>query len=229
MTRASRELGAAWEAQAEAWIRFCREDDVFAWRFNLPAFLEIVPPPGRLTLDIGCGEGRVARELMRSGHAVKGIDASKTLVEAARAGDPPVDAVQADAADLPLEDACADLAVAFMALQSIDNLGGAIQEAARVLQPSGHLAFAVVHPMNSVEEPPHYFTEHPYEDTVGNFTFHDVHRPLSQYFAALRNAGLIVENVREPIPGPELMEVRPAAERWTRTPCFLHVRARKSH
>src|SRR4051794_36477234 len=174
----------AWEAESEAWIRFCREPDAFAWKFNIPAFLGLVPQPGRLTVDIGCGEGRVARELQKRGHTVMGIDASPTLVEAARAGDPPIDAIHADAADLPFVDAAADIAVAFMALQSVDDLEAAIAEAARVLEPNGALCVAVVHPMNSVEEAPRYFAEHAYTDTVGTFTFNDVHRPLSQYFSA---------------------------------------------
>jgi SAM-dependent methyltransferase len=222
-----RGLRDAWEAEAEAWIGFCREPDAFAWRFNIPAFLELVPPPGRLTLDLGCGEGRVARELMKRGHTVKGVDASATLVDAARGGDPPVDAAHADASNLPLGDASADIVVAFMALQSVEDLKGAVAEAGRVLVPDGALCVAIVHPMNSVEEAPHYFAEHAYSDTVENFTFHDVHRPLSQYFAALGEAGFLTQVVREPVPGAELLEVRPRAERWTRSPCFLHLRARK--
>jgi ubiquinone/menaquinone biosynthesis C-methylase UbiE len=224
-------LSDAWEREAEAWIRFCREPDAFAWNFNIPAFLELVPAPGRLTLDIGCGEGRLARELLKRGHTVKGADSSATLVQAARAGDPPVDAIHADAARLPLNDAEADLAVAFMAFQSVDDLETAIAEAARVLEPGGALCVAVVHPMNSVEEAPSYFTEHAYTDTLAlndvSFTFHDVHRPLSQYFAALAKAALTVEELREPIPGPDLFAERPSAVQWTRRPCFLHFRAKK--
>jgi ubiquinone/menaquinone biosynthesis C-methylase UbiE len=224
---AAESLSDAWEREAEAWIRFCREPDAFAWKFNIPAFLELVPAPGRLTLDIGCGEGQISRELVRRGHTVKGIDSSPTLVAAARTGDPPIDAVTADAAALPLDDGSADLAVTFMALQSVDDLVGAIAEAGRVLEPGGTLCAAVVHPMNSVDEAPGYFAEHAYTDTVGTFTFHDVHRPLSQYFAALAEAGLVVEELREPIPPAELLEVRPTAVQWTRRPCFLHFRARR--
>ena len=224
-------LRAAWEAEANDWIRFCAEPDVFAWRFNIPAFLDLVPQAGRLTVDVGCGEGRFARELLARGHRVVGIEGSATLVEAARQGTPSVDALEADAAALPLPDQSADLVLSFMALQSVDDLAGAVREAARVLVPGGRLAFAVVHPMNSVEQAPGYFAEHAYayahERQGVEFTFHDVHRPLSAYFAAMSAAGLVTEELREPAPGPDLLEVQPSAERWTREPCFLHILARK--
>ena len=48
------------------------------------------------------------------GHQVVGVDASPSLVAAARELDPRMDIRLADAAALPFEDASADLAVAFM-------------------------------------------------------------------------------------------------------------------
>jgi hypothetical protein len=118
-----------------------------------------------------------------------------------------------------------------MTLQSVDDLAGTMREAARVLVRGGRLAFAVVHPMNSAEEAPDYFTEHAYayehERQGIRFTFHDAHRPLSAYFEAMSDAGLHTEELHEPVPGLELLDVQPQAERWTRTPCFLHVLARK--
>jgi hypothetical protein len=49
-----------WEREARAWAAWAREPghDSY-WRFS-PLFFELVPPPGRRTLDLGCGEGRVA-------------------------------------------------------------------------------------------------------------------------------------------------------------------------
>jgi SAM-dependent methyltransferase len=225
-------LHEAWEAEAADWIRFAREPDNFAWLFNLPAFLELLPPPGRLTIDIGCGEGRVARELKKIGHHVRGFDTSRTLLRAAREADLEIDFQLADAAALPLEDAAADLAVAFMSYQAFDDLDASVAEAGRVLDHGGRICIAVVHPMNSVEESPQgYFTEHRYAHDARpegiEFTFHDVHRPFSAYFNAIEAAGLAVERVREPIPGPELLAAVPHAERWTRTPCFLHLVAVK--
>src|ERR1700736_347822 len=146
-------LRDAWEQNAPAWVRWAREPDHDSyWRFHRDRFLELVPEPGRLTLDIGCGEGRLSRDLTALGHRVVGVDASPTLIEAARAKSPELEFVEADRARLPLEDGVADLAVAFMSLQDIDDMAGAVREAARVLEPGGGLVVAVVHPINSGHE-----------------------------------------------------------------------------
>ena len=110
-------LRAAWEAEAPNWIRWAREPghDSY-WRFHREAFLESLPAPGRLTLDVGCGEGRVTRDLRDLGHRVVGVDPSPTMIAAARDADPGGEYIEADAAALPFEDGAADLAVAFMSL-----------------------------------------------------------------------------------------------------------------
>ena len=132
------DLSVGWEAEARQWIQWARTPghDSY-WRFHRDQFLRLLPPPGRQTLDIGCGEGRLARDLKELGHRIVGIDSSPSLVAAAREFDPSMDVRLADAAALPLDDACADLAVAFMSLQDIDGMPAVIQEAARVLEPGG--------------------------------------------------------------------------------------------
>ncbi|TMA36985.1 MAG: methyltransferase domain-containing protein [Deltaproteobacteria bacterium] len=50
-------------------------------------FLALLPPPRRLTLDLGCGEGRLSRDLETRGHRVVGVDGSPTLVRLAREAD----------------------------------------------------------------------------------------------------------------------------------------------
>jgi SAM-dependent methyltransferase len=102
-------LRDAWERNAAGFIAWARAPghDSY-WRFHRDQFLELVPPPGRLTLDIGCGEGRLSRDLKALGHTVVGVDASPTMVAHAREADPALEVRLADAAALPLPDGAAD-------------------------------------------------------------------------------------------------------------------------
>jgi SAM-dependent methyltransferase len=230
---------AAWQEVAGDWIEWARTpalDHTF-WGFNLPALLELVPPPGRLTVDVGSGEGRVGRELIRRGHTVVGVEGSAALAAAARAADPSFTVHVGDAARLPLADAAADLAVASMSLLNIDAMPAAVAEVARVLDRGGRFCLSLVHPQNSAKplgDHPgagSYFAEYRYaeerERRGRRMTFHDIHRPLSAYSRALEDAGLLIEVLREPVPGPAYLAEHPEMERWTRSPCFLHVRALK--
>jgi SAM-dependent methyltransferase len=233
-------LGEFWEQQTELWVRWAREPghDSY-WRFHRDRFLELVPPPGRLTVDVGCGEGRLSRDLKALGHKMVAVDLLATMVEHARAADPELDVRRADAADLPLEDGAADLVISFMSLMNTDRLEEAVAEAARVLEPRGCYCIAIVHPFGTAgafasweDDAPFviegsYFErtqkEVPVERDGFEMTFLDAHRPLEDYFRALESAGLAVEALREVLDTSD-----PPASRWRRMPCFLNLRARKS-
>jgi SAM-dependent methyltransferase len=234
-------LGEAWEAQAERWIQWARTPghDSY-WRFHRDQFLGLLPPPGRQTVDIGCGEGRLSRDLKERGHRIVAVDSSPSLVAAARESDPSMDVRLADASALPLEDASADLAVAFMSLHDADAMPASVREAARILQRGGKLCLAIVHPLNSAgrfqrsaADAPFvidgdYLRAFHYADTVERdgltMTFHSQHRPIEAYFTALEKAGLLVEALREPSV-PEHAINSEEARRWQRVPLFLHMRA----
>jgi ubiquinone/menaquinone biosynthesis C-methylase UbiE len=234
-------LSDFWEGQAEAWIRWAREPrhDTY-WRFHRDRFLELLPAPGRLTLDVGCGEGRLARDLKTLGHTVLAVDRSPTMIRAAREADPELDVREADAVSLPLEDAAADLVVSFMSLMNTDDLHAAVREAARVLEPDGRYCIAITHALNTAgafesENPDarfvidgSYFERTAKEVSVERdglrMTFLDAHRPLEDYFRALEEAGFLVESVRE-IPDTTDEPPWPSVLRWRRIPLFLHVRA----
>jgi SAM-dependent methyltransferase len=230
---------AAWDSEAQAWIAWARarEHDYFFWDFNLPALLELLPPPGRLTVDVACGEGRVARELKARGHRVVGVEGSPALAAAAREADPEFEVHVADAAALPLADGVADLAVSSLALLNIDDLDAAVREVARVLAPGGRFCFSNVHPANSPKplgshpEAGSYFAEYSYAETReragARMTFHDIHRPLERYAAALERAGLLIEALREPRPSAAAVAAHPSMAQWLTRPCMLHVRALK--
>jgi ubiquinone/menaquinone biosynthesis C-methylase UbiE len=227
-------LRDAWEAYAPSWIRWAREPghDSY-WTFHRDAFLPSLPPPGRLTLDIGCGEGRLSRDLRELGHRVVGIDQSETLVRAAREADPGGDYRVADAAELPLEAAAADLAISFMALMDMDDMPAALREVARVLEPGGRLVATVVHPLNSASFPREhgrhtlviadYRKQRRYSDTVERdgleMTFESFHYSLEDYWRAVRDAGFVVEDLRELYDDNHPV--------WSTVPLFLRLDARK--
>ena len=230
----TRSLRRAWDAEAAAWIAWARSpaaDHAF-WSLNLPALLDLAPPPGERTVDVACGEGRVARALKERGHRVVGVEGSPTLAAAAREADPGFDVQVADAADLPLPDACADLAVSSLALMNLDDMPRAVGEVARILRPSGRFCFSVLHPLNSwgdAGDVAYFATVRYAEELVHGdlrLTVNDTHRPLSAYLGALEDAAFVVEALREPVPTDEHVAAHPHAARWRERPGFLHVLAR---
>src|SRR5919204_3445892 len=214
-------LREAWEAAAEAWSDYVRAGRDPFFRVNLAAFVELLPPPRGTTLDIGCGEGRVGVELEARGHRVLGVELSPTLAARARERH---EVVEADAADLPFEDATFPLVVSFNSLMDMDDAAGAVGEAARVLEPGGRFCAAIVPPFLSAGSGEPFTIAGSYLEPTrlrGRLAYADVefestHRPLSWYAEAVFAAGLLVESLRE-IPGRN----RP------HLPISLHLRAVK--
>ncbi len=146
-------LADAWEEHAAEWIAWAREPDHDGfWSGTWPELVAVLPGPDGLTVEFGCGEGRASRHLMAAGHTVVSVELSPTLARGARTGDPPVAVAQADATAVPFPDECADLVVACMVLQDVDDLSGTASEVARVLRAGGHLCFAIVHPFSSAAD-----------------------------------------------------------------------------
>jgi SAM-dependent methyltransferase len=228
-------LGEGWQRHADEWITWARTGIDTYDTFHRDAFLPLIPPPGRLTVDVGCGEGRVSRDLRALGHRVLAVDLSPTMARAAATHPKkPVPAVVADATRLPLASRSADCAVAFMSLHDIDHMPAAVREIARILADGGRLIIAIVHPINSAgrftgdkADPGRpfviegsYLQPERYVDTVVSdgltVTFHGEHRPLQAYTEALADAGLVIERLREPTnPDP--------AKPWHRVPLFLNI------
>jgi SAM-dependent methyltransferase len=236
-------LGDAWERHARNWIAWSRTPghDSY-WRFHRDAFLELLPAPQGTALDLGCGEGRLTRDLAERGYEIAGVDLSPTLLAAARAAAPELEFFEADAAALPFGAETFDLVVAFMSLQDIDEMERTLSEAGRVLRLGGVFCTAVVHPLNSAgtfasREPDSpfviadsYFERRRYVDHIERddltMTFVSDHRSFADYVNPLLDAGLVLDRVREVSMSRDQMTQR-ASERWLRIPLFLHLRAHR--
>jgi ubiquinone/menaquinone biosynthesis C-methylase UbiE len=237
-------LSKAWEEQAERWVKWAREPghDSY-WQFHRDQFFELLPSPGQLTVDVGCGEGRLPRDLKARGHKVIGIDASPTLIKYARQADPTGEYHEANAAAIPLANECCDLVIAFMSLQDVDDLPKATAEISRILKAGGRACVAIVHPLNSAgrfsddtAESPFviagaYLSEMEYSDTFERdgleMTFHSKHRTVDAYSRSFEAGGLLMEAIREHAIPQAQAEQSQRKRQWQRLPLFMHFRLLK--
>jgi ubiquinone/menaquinone biosynthesis C-methylase UbiE len=147
----------------------------------------------------------------------------------------------ADAAALPFEAATFDLVVAYNSLMDIEDMPGAVREAARVLELGGHLCLCLTHPMADAgtfvteeADAPFVITgsylsrrwrEKTEERDGLQMTFRSWAYPLEGYARALEAAGFLIEAIREPVATPSAVAARPGYACWQRLPMFLHLRA----
>ena len=203
-----------WESEARNWIAWARTPghDSY-WEYSPAFFRDIVPKAGRRTLEVGCGEGRVTRDLVRLGHPMVSVDASPLLIQAAHESHAGGRYITADAARLPFADGSFDLVVAYNSLMDMDEMPGAVREAERVLTPQGRLCICVTHPIADAgkfarkEADAPFVIEGDYLNT-GLFDetferagltmrFRGLIHSIESYARALEEAGLLIERLRE--------------------------------
>ena len=200
-----------------------------------PTFLQVIGDVhGKRVLDLTCGNGYLSRRFAREGAEVVAVDASAPIIERARArgnrGRPEIEYHVADAVHLGmLAPTSFDLVACNMGLMDIGDAEGAIQEVGRVLRTGGRFVASISHPcfdqgptsiwllerffrtttvarkISRYREP--FSDEIPWEISPGQIvTTAGFHRPLSCYARALRNAGLLIRSLEEPVPSPEFLE-----------------------
>ena len=233
-----------WEKEASNWAAWARRPGFDAYWKYAPAFFELVPPAAHRTLEVGCGEGRVSRDLAARGHHITAVDVSPTLIRLARESDSRGSYVRSDAAGLPFVSDSFDLVVFYNSLMDVDDMYGSVREAARVLRAGGVLCACITHPMAdagnfaSRQGDAHFIIEGSYlgerrwidlevERDGLRMHFKGWAYPLEGYFGALEQAGLMIEAVREPRVDDATVQKYSSEARWQRIPNFLMWRAVK--
>jgi len=235
-----------WENYAQWWIDgFTEGADPEYVEQIIPLALEEIA--GFLTvLDVGTGDGQIARLLAANGATVFGVDPTQAqiVVAAGRGGGPSY--IRSGANALPLANESVDAVLACLVFEHIDDLDDAIAEVARVLRPGGRFAFFLNHPLlqtpdsgwiddHMVDPPEQYWRIGPYlvetatvEEVEKDVFIRFVHRPLSRYVNALIANGLIIERMFEPSPPEGFLDRAPEYRLAHTIPRLLYLRATKT-
>jgi SAM-dependent methyltransferase len=199
----------------------------------------------RRVLDVGCGEGQVARHVARtvSGSTVVGVDPADAQLQVARERGGGVAYLRGRADALPVRTGAFDAAVACLVFEHITEMDAAIAEVARCLAPGGVFLFLLNHPL--LQSPgsgwiddqvlgEEYWRIGPYltedvslEEIAPGVTLPFVHRPLSRYVNTLRDVGLVVERMEEPAPPPGFLALAPEYQAAATIPRLLALRTRR--
>jgi SAM-dependent methyltransferase len=232
----------AWETHAGWWQdQFTDGVDPEYEEQILPTVTEHLAGRSRV-LDIGCGEGQVARHVVATTGAssVVGVDPSdaQLVVARERAGGPAYVRAAADA--LPVPDGTFDAAVACLVFEHITAVDAALAEVGRILRPGGVFLFLLNHPLLQVPGSGwiddhilgeqywrigHYLVEDvSLEELAPGVILPFVHRPLSRYVNGLASHGLLLEHMEEPAPPPGFIARAPEYEEAATIPRLLVLR-----
>jgi len=234
-----------WEEHASWWIEgFTEGADPEDEEQIVPLAVAEQGGAGRV-LDLGCGDGQIARALASSGVSVVGVDPTTNQIDVAaeRAGGPVF--AQAGAAVLPFSDGAFDGVIACLVFEHIDDVDAAIGEVSRVLRPGGRFTFMLNHPLlqtpgsgwiddHMVDPPEQYWRIGPYlveaetvEQVELGVHIRFLHRPLSRYLNALAAVGLVLERMDEPAPPERFLAQAPEYFDAATVPRLLHLRLRR--
>ena len=234
-----------WDEHAQWWI------DGFTNGAD-PEYVEQIIPlaveelAGRVkVLDLGCGDGQIARALAAQGSDVLGVDPTQLHIDVAieRGGGPTY--LLGGATQIPAPDNSFDAVVACLVFEHIDQMDGAMTEVARVLKPQGQFSFFLNHPLlqtpgsgwiddHIIDPPEQYWRIGPYlvetesiEEVEKDVYIRFIHRPLSRYINALIANGMTIERMVEPSPPAGFLARAPEYALAHTVPRLLYLRSTK--
>ncbi len=230
-----------WSRVAGDWVAWARKPNHDAFWAYQAALVAFIGRGSGTALDVGCGEGRVARVLTGCGYQVTAVDPVFEFVDAAAQAGSAQNYAVGTAAGLPFADARFDLVMAYNVLMDVADVPAAVREIRRVMRPTGQLIVSIVHPFadrgrfdDTATDAPFvvhgsYFGRQRFdgvEERDGmRMHFAGWSQPLEAYAAASEAARLAIISLREPVPEPG--HGRDHLARWRRIPLFLWLKARK--
>ena len=219
-----------WDRHAQWWQRdFTDGVDPEYTEQIIPIVMQYLAGRERV-LDIGSGEGQIARALAQSGVEVVGLDPTMAQIHTAheRAGGSVYALARSDR--LPVSSGSFDGAVVCLVFEHIDTLEESLAEVARVLRPGGRFVLILNHPLlqtpnsglivdHMIDPPETYWRVGAYlhetatvEEIKKGVHVRFVHRPLSRYVNEMIAAGIDLVAMQEPAPPPGFLAKVPEHE-----------------
>lgn len=206
-----------WDIIARSRARDLDAGKDLSYRYVIaPHILKLVGNQRSSIIDIGCGVGRLTRQLSTYSNDVVGVDPSETSADLAElhVADLPSVKIESTTArgyrDLN-PGATFEMAIFSMVLQDIVDLDSTLQDAARLVRAGGSMAIAITHPFFwpkywGYDRAPWFDyqrelflrTEFRTSTTRSGIETMHCHRPLYRYFSAINHAGFQVEKILEP-------------------------------
>ncbi len=230
---------STWDAIAPVWVS--GEEDYHHRDIILPEVYRMIDvKEGEKILDVACGKGNVARDLVRSGALVTGIDLSKMLdyaIEREEKEKLGITYIESNAEKLVerFERSSFDKVVCNMALMDIEDFKTTLKQISYVLKDNGIFVFSITHPAfawpncTSLRIPGdsrrnedklrilfNYFDERPTlldfsGDVIPPQTYSlQFPRPISSYFNELVKNNLILKEMSEPKASEDLVNEIPS-------------------
>jgi len=172
--------------QPNYWNEVWQKEGSDTWRRYPGCFGRICWAVGHFNevLELGCGTGVLARQLLDFGNTVTGLDIS----EAAIAQLPPeIKGVVSTLPDIPLPDNSFDVVVATEVLEHLDDDRTCVKETVRVLRPGGRAFFGVPNDCLGPEEEPEHirkYTAETLSDLLSPYGFVFIEEFVDEFIAA---------------------------------------------
>jgi ubiquinone/menaquinone biosynthesis C-methylase UbiE len=184
------------------------QDGLYNAHYDRPTCLELLGDVnGSHVLDVACGPGLYAEELVKRGATVTGLDHSPRMVELCRRRVPDGEFRLHDLAHRLdwLPDHSVDEVLFALAIEYVDDRVAVLSELRRVLRPGGALVMSRLHPTGDwLRHGGNYFDVRVVEATwTRGWQVRFWLAPLERTCEELHEAGFLIERMIEPRPRTE--------------------------
>jgi SAM-dependent methyltransferase len=209
-----------------------------------PVILELLGEvENQKVLDLGCGEGGIASDLISMGiHHYTGVDGSTNMIKYAKenAHTDKATFILSNLEGSQFDDNAYDLVLSRMVLHYIADPGPLMHNVYTALKPGGRFVFSVMHPVitatfdhfSGKEKRSHWIVDNYFQTgkRVEDWMDHSVvkyHRTIEAYVSLALSAGFKINNLKEAEPRKEYFLEEQEYQRRSRIPLFLILELEK--